>query len=128
MALSENLPVYKVSYDLLLLIYRFSVNMERTYRFTLGERLQDKTSDMLQYISIANSVYDKTKYIQQARMFLMDIRLATRIAHDLRQITSKQYLEVSDKIENISKQLTAWGKVVNNQKINEKEKKNDLFG
>jgi len=126
MALSENLPVYKVSYDLLLFIYRISVNMERTYRFTLGERLQNKTSDMLQYISLANSVYDKTQHIQQARMYLMDIRIATRIAHDLRQITSKQYLEANDKIESISKQLTAWGKVVNNQKINEKE--NDLFG
>jgi len=78
MALSENLPVYKVSYDLLLLIYRVSVNMERTYRFTLGERLQDKTSDMLQYISLANSVYDKIEYIQQARMYLMDIRLERR--------------------------------------------------
>ncbi len=36
MALSENLPVYKLSYDLLLLIYRISINMEH-YHFTLGE-------------------------------------------------------------------------------------------
>ena len=112
--------------------------MERAYRFTLGERLQDKTADMLQYISLANSVYDKSQYIQQARMYLMDVRLATRLAHDLRQITSKQYLEANDKIESISKQLTAWGKSatpgrdaacrVSTVGNNKQETKNDLFG
>ena len=38
MALYDQLPIYKDSYDLLLLLYQISKNMDRDYKFTLGEK------------------------------------------------------------------------------------------
>ena len=40
MATYDNLPVYKASYDLLLLLFRCSKNMDRDYRHTLGETIK----------------------------------------------------------------------------------------
>lgn len=35
----EQLPVYKASYALFLQLFQISKNMERDYKFTLGERI-----------------------------------------------------------------------------------------
>lgn len=40
MAIYENLPVFKQSYDLLIDIYGMAKNMSRDYRFTIGEELK----------------------------------------------------------------------------------------
>ena len=40
MATYDHLPVYKKTYDLLLQLFRLSQNMERDYRYTIGENLK----------------------------------------------------------------------------------------
>lgn len=40
MAHYENLPVYKAVYDLLLYVFRIGKNIQRDYRYTLGEDLK----------------------------------------------------------------------------------------
>jgi four helix bundle protein len=113
MALFENLPVYQVSYDLLRDIYRLCINMERTYRFTLGERIQKEMTDLLLNIYRANSTRDKSVFLSAARENAIVVRLLLRVAHDEKQISRKSFIMVNDKIESASKQLTAWGKSVN---------------
>jgi hypothetical protein len=44
MALYDELPVFKAAYDLLLDIYRFSAKLTREYKYTLGEKLKNETS------------------------------------------------------------------------------------
>lgn len=112
MALYENLPVYKVSYDLLMQVYRLSSNMERTYRYTLGERIQTEMTELMLNIYRANSVYNKTVHIQTARENITVVRLLFRVAHDSNQIGIKPFISVNEQIESISKQLAAWGKSV----------------
>ena len=43
MAIFNNLPVYKESYDLLVEIFKFTKNFSREYKYTLGERLKNET-------------------------------------------------------------------------------------
>lgn len=45
MAIYENLPVFKLSYDLLIDIYGMAKNMPRDYRFTIGEELKRRVMD-----------------------------------------------------------------------------------
>jgi len=113
MALYDNLPVYKVCYDMLRIIYRVCSTMERSYRFTLGEQLQNGMIEILRKIYRANSNYDKAKHIEAAREDLAVVRLLLRVAHDENQITLKKYIEISDMTESASKQLTAWFKSLN---------------
>ena len=40
MATYNQLPVYKATYDLLLYVYQIGKNVQRDYRYTLGETLK----------------------------------------------------------------------------------------
>ena len=110
MALYDNLPVFKVSYDLLRSIYRICSRMERCFRFTLGERLQCDMIELITNIYRANTHTDKAPYLAKAREHLEVVRLLFRVAHDENQIVLKQYVIVCDMAESVSKQLTAWNK------------------
>ncbi|GHT14871.1 hypothetical protein FACS189426_21840 [Bacteroidia bacterium] len=110
MALYENLPVYKVAYDLLVQTYRLCMNMERSYRFTLGERIQNEMTELLLHIYRANSNRDKKAYLQSAKENITVVRLLFRVAHDSDQVHLKHFIVVNEHIESISKQLTAWEK------------------
>ncbi|NDW18742.1 four helix bundle protein [Dysgonomonas sp. 216] len=110
MALYENLPVYKVAYDLLLQVYRLCTNMERSYRYSLGERIQKEMTELILNIYRANSSREKKTYIQAAKENITVVRLLFRVAHDSKQLQVKHFVSVNEQIESISKQLTAWGK------------------
>ncbi|GHT77607.1 hypothetical protein AGMMS50262_19060 [Bacteroidia bacterium] len=53
---------------------------------------------------------EKLPHIKTARENVVVIRLLFRAAHDSKQIGMKQFVSVSEQIESISKQLTAWEK------------------
>jgi hypothetical protein len=55
MALYDQLPVYKISYDLLLQLYHISKNMERDYKFTLGEKIKNESTELIIHIYKANT-------------------------------------------------------------------------
>ena len=110
MALYENLPIYKVSYELLMQVYRLCSNMERTYRYTLGERVQKELTELMLNIYRANSTREKVEHIRKARENVVVVRLLFRVAHDSKQIGLKMFVVISEQIESISKQLTAWEK------------------
>lgn len=110
MAIYDNLPVFKDTYDLLLQIIRLSMNLQRDFRYTLGERLKTEIMDLCIYIYKANGSYEKQEFIEQARERMVVIKLQIRVLHDTKQISVKQYAMLADKMESISKQLASWEK------------------
>lgn len=112
MAIYDNLPVFKLLYDLLLELFELSRNLQRDYKFTIGEKLRIELLDILVCVYRANSTTDKSAPLRLAREHMVVIKLYVRILHDLKQISIKRYASLSDKIEIISKQLTAWNKSI----------------
>lgn len=110
MATYNHLPVYKASYDLLVELFRFAKNFSREYKYTLGEDIKKETVLMIKNIYWANSSYSKAKIIQSARDNIEVIRLYLRILKDLKQVNLKKFVFLNEKIESVSKQLTAWQK------------------
>lgn len=108
MALYTELPLYKASYDLLLRLYQLSKGMDRDYKFTLGEKIKTEVTDLILLIYRANSTADKKPLLQSAKEKVENIRLFLRIYNDLKQISLQQFVELSEKIESISKQVVAW--------------------
>ena len=106
----DNLPVYKDSYDLLLNIYIFSVDMTREYKYTLGDNLKTETVSMITNIYRANSSQSKKELLQSARENLEVVRLYLRLIKDLKQISLDKFIALNEQIESISKQLSAWQK------------------
>ena len=117
MAAYNELPVYKASYDLLLLVFQLSHNLNREYKYTLGEKLKNEISDLLTNIYRANRVVQKNDYIEKARENLEIVRLYIRILKDTNQITSKKHISINLPIETVSKQLAGWHKSVNKASI-----------
>jgi len=108
MAIYTCLPVYKVSYDLLLEIFKFTKNLSREYRYTLGEDIKKETIELIINVYRANKSYSKKEFIQGARENTEIIRLLIRISKDLKLVSLKRFVGLNEKIESISKQLAAW--------------------
>ena len=111
MALHNELPVYKVTYVLLLEIFKFTKEFGKEYKYTVGENLKKQTIDLLTLIYRANSRKDKQEVLQEAREHIEVIRLFVRLMKDMQQISLKRFVEVNLKIESVSKQLVGWQRV-----------------
>jgi len=110
MATYDNLPVYKASYDLLLLLFRSSKNMDRDYRHTLGETIKEELVALITNIYRANCRVEKKLLLSNARENLEVVRLLMRLANDLKQFTLNDFVQANLLVESISKQLLAWEK------------------
>ncbi len=110
MATYDNLPVFKASYSLLLLLFDGSRHMQRDYRYTLGETMKKELLELIVHVYRANARREKKLLLEKARENIEVIRLLLRLAHELRQFPLKEFALASEKVESISKQLTAWDK------------------
>jgi hypothetical protein len=111
MGLAEELPVYKKSYDLLLQLFELTNHFKREYKYTIGNTLKNEVLDLITLIFRANSRKDKKAILQIAREHIEVIRLYMRALFDMKQINLKQFVQVNQHGEDISKQLTGWQKV-----------------
>lgn len=110
MAIYENLPVFKATYDFLLHTFNLGQHFQRDIRFTLGEELKKEIVNLLVLIYRANMSPDKLSYLSQARETMVVIKLHYRLLFDLKQISMKQYAVCCEMSETISKQVVAWSK------------------
>lgn len=118
MANYDNLPVFKACYDLLLRVFNLGQHWRRDIRYTLGEDVKKEIIAIQQFIYQANVTHQKMEYIRQARVSMVKVKLQLRIAHDLKEISLKQYASLAELAESISKQLASWEK-------SQKEKKDE---
>ena len=110
MATYDQLPVYKVCYDLLISTFYIVNHFKREYKYTLGERIKSEILNTLIKIYWANTHTNKLAALEKSRNHLELVRLYYRIIKDLKQISLEKFVEMNDKIESISKQLFAWQK------------------
>ena len=108
MSTYNHLPVYKASYDLLVDLFRSVKDFTREYKFTIGESIKSEAVQMIKNIYRANSSYKKKELLQAARENAETIRLYLRLIKDLQQISLAKFVRLNEKIESVSRQLTAW--------------------
>ena len=110
MATYDNLPVYKSSYDLLLLVFELVKHFKKEYKYTLWDTIKREIINLISNIYKANRKKDKTKNIVLSREKVELLRLYFRLWKDLRIISLKKFIDINVLLESISKQLTAWEK------------------
>lgn len=108
MAVYDNLPVFKDTYDLLLLFIRQGTHLQREFRYTIGQELKKELMYLCINIYEANAAVEKEVFIAEARRKIVAIKLNLRLLHDTHQLSTKQFAMFADKTESISKQLAAW--------------------
>jgi len=110
MATYDQLPVYKTTYDLLIKVFQTCQNMERDYKFTIGEKLKNEIIDLQVNVFRANCREDKYALIGTARENVEVVRLLLRLLNDLKQMTLERFVDLNAIVESLSKQLAAWQK------------------
>lgn len=110
MAIYENLPVYKTSYDLIILVFQTIKLFPKEYKYSLWDKIKNETIDLISNIYKANLVKDKKEIIENARWNIEIVRLYIRISKDLKIINLSKFIDLNLLIESISKQLFAWWK------------------
>jgi hypothetical protein len=125
MALTKDLPVFAVANKLLADLFVVTSHIPRAYRYTIGEKLTEGMLDVLNLIYRANSSAVKTPHLHEARERLERVRIVWRMTHDLRLAGIKRFVNISQQIEEVSKQLAGWERVQRQREA--KNEQLDLF-
>ena len=109
------LPVYKATYDLFIFSFKVIKDMEKDYKYTVGEKLKNEIMDLLMNIYRANKTKDrklKKEKTEKAQENIEIIRILFRLLNDLKQTGFKNFIKINEKIENISRQISGWNSSV----------------
>lgn len=108
MALSHELPIYKDTYKLILLIFEFTKEFAREYKYTLGQDMKRDSIQLVRSIYRANRNSDKRQYLEEFLDNFEILKLEVRLCADLKLISVRHLAELSKMLDLIGKQATAW--------------------
>ena len=108
MALYYDLPVFKDVYKLILLIFEYTKDFPKEYKYTLGQDLKRDGINLVRSIYRANKSKSKVEYLEQ---FLDDfelLKLEIRLCADMKILSIKKQAQFSSLMDSIGKQITGW--------------------
>lgn len=108
MAQYETLPIYKACYDFLLRIMHVITHFPKEYKYTLGERIQNASLEMVISIYRANTVKYKSQHLKALMNQVQMIYILFRICHDIKILPTEKYASIIEMVDNIAKQAQGW--------------------
>ena len=84
MALTSDLPIYKVAYDLLDAITDLARNMPRDFKQSIGGKLRDECVEIVTLIFRANCAREKAPHLETLIERLQVAELLLRLSRDKR--------------------------------------------
>lgn len=109
MALHSDLPIYKSTYDLTILVKKLVRNFPRSYR-QHGVKLDEECLELTVQIFRANSAKNKWQPLSELVERLQVVNLLLRLSCDLQLIGKGQYAEAIQLTGSVGRQATAWKK------------------
>ena len=110
MAQYQHLPIYKLTYDILLRIMQVTKDFPREYKYTLGQNFKDETTELIVLIYRANSTKDKIRHIDEIIERVQLVQLLMRLCHDMRILQRKHYADLTEKTDSLARQAQGWRK------------------
>ena len=96
----SSLQVHGEAYGLCLEVCRFCANLEKTYKYSLGEQLRNTAFRLIVEIDAA--------HIAESRRLLSEAQLCIRMLVDLNAMSHKRFLSFVEMTDKVSRQLMAW--------------------
>lgn len=109
MAQYQHLPIYKTTYDLLVMVTRITANFPKAYKYSLGDKLRAEVVELVVFIFKANS--SRTDRTKNAGLFLerlQVVELLLRLCKDLRLLAVKQFAEIVSLSDSLGRQAQGW--------------------
>ncbi|MBO4645907.1 MAG: four helix bundle protein [Bacteroidales bacterium] len=107
----ENLPVFKMVYDLLLRLFHETQKMGKDYRYTLGEDLKRyllRVEVCIYHANMEKEARRKVDFIAEALERMLEVKLCVRILHDSKQLSLKKYALLCEQMVAVEKNLSDW--------------------
>lgn len=109
MALSEELPIYKASYDLLERLTDLAKDLPKFFRYSVGTRMVDLALDMLAQIYRANmSKNDRVQALTDLLISHRQLLMLLRVCYHQKALSTGRYAELVKLLDSIGRQTTAW--------------------
>ena len=108
MAQYEHLPIYKLTYDILLRTLVAIKDFPREYKFTLGEKIKDELIELVVMIYRANSAINKKQHIESLLERIQAIQLLLRLSHDMKVLSRRNYAALAQMTDGLGKQAQGW--------------------
>ncbi|KAF0804894.1 MULTISPECIES: four helix bundle protein [Alcanivoracaceae] len=108
MALHSELPIYRLSYELLSVATEVTRNIPRDYKRLFGEKVRDECVEILVLIFRANTARNKVPHIEDLLERLQVVELLLRLCRDKRFISTKQYAAAVEITDKVGRQATGW--------------------
>jgi four helix bundle protein len=103
-----DLIIYQKTYDFMLWLHPIVNKFPKSQRFILGQRIENKTLDIVHSIIEANAERNKSAALARASWELDELRTLIRLAKDLRFVNLRQYEMAAERMNEIGKLLYGW--------------------
>ena len=106
--MSSELIILQKTEDMAAYAYQCIEQFPKTYRFTLGERLQIVTEDLISLIITCNRRYHKKTTFQELDIRLDTLRSMVRIAKQLKVLPFNRYEQWAARNDEIGRLIGGW--------------------
>lgn len=102
--------IIQKTYKFYLLLYSCTKTFPKKDRFTLGQKSENLTLEILEILYLANSKRDQEKipYLREVDLKLKIAQTVVRIAHDVNALEDKKYYALSASLEELGRMLGGW--------------------
>lgn len=103
-------PIIQKTYDFYRELYLVVEKMPKKDKYSLGERLQKTTLDLLELVITASCLerVSKFTYLEKSSIKLDLIKILVRLTYEIKAIDNKKYLLLQGKLQEIGKMLGGW--------------------
>ena len=108
MALYYDLPVYRDTYKLILLVYEVTKDFPKQYKYSLGQDMQRDALQLVRSIYRANKASQKKEYLDGFLDEFELLKLEIRLCVDIKILSFKKQAEFTSLMDSIGKQVTGW--------------------
>ena len=106
----SDLSVITKTYDLITWTIPKIQKFPRSFRFVLGDRLENHLLDLLELLIEAAAERDKIERLRRCNTLVAKLRHIFRLAHDFELIGAKNFQIVSEKLYEIGRMVGGWRK------------------
>ena len=108
MAISTNLPIYKVAYDLLNVTTELVKHMPRDFKNSIGSKISAECVEIVVLIFRANCAREKAPHLGELIERLQVAELLLRLSRDKRLISTSGYAQAIELTSSVGKQASGW--------------------
>jgi hypothetical protein len=110
MALHSDLPIHRTGVQLLTLAAKAQEQMPRGVKRTLGEKIMDHCTEMLDRMALANATQraERAQHIHELMKHLRAVTVLLRVSHDSRYVSTSLWAQATQLLDSIGKQGGGW--------------------